>query len=435
MLVWISWIVVGIIYNLFHCYLFLKLSDSSEKLFNKKIIFLSIFFSLLNCYVVYHGMYIRPIVVHVCYVLILLLAYRVPLSKAITGILLIACIISFSEMLTGIILSTILKINLVEFNHTAIGVITCNIFCLILSLFFINIKTLKKFMKSFFKWCIGNQIFTTILLLTIAIIATTVLLRQNILKWNSISDLVVTNTFILFILAFVLIYLKENSDRNKLVKEYDVLLAHVKTYEKLIIEKSKSQHEYRNQLILLKGLISSNNKKAINYIDEILNLTSNEINYDWLIKLNNIPQGGLKGLLYYKVSQMQEKHIESFIDISHNLENISIWEQCETYLKDVSCIIGVYIDNAIEAASKSIKKYIIIEAELIDGNIVFTFSNTYSGSLDVSNIDGAGFTTKGKGKGYGLSLVNDILKKNTHLRQEREFNGIYFVQRLIVLNK
>lgn len=433
MLVWFSWIVVGIIYNLLHCYLFLKLTDKEQKWLTPKSVLLSIFFSLINCYAVYHTMVIRPIVVHICYVLILILTYRTSLSKTIIGILMLGLVSSIGEMITSTTLTTFFNVNLVEFNKTVLGVISCNIISIIFILIVVHIPKVKKWMSLFIKWGDNNKSFKTMFLSSVAMITLALLFKNNLIKWSSPSDLLITDIFIICVLIFVMMYLKENSDKNKLISRYDTLLCNVQTYEKLIIEKSKNQHEYRNQLIILKDLIEKKNKKALNYIDELLNINEQEINYNWLIKLNNIPQGGLKGLLYYKISQMQENGINVYVDINNNLESKNIWGVCDQHLKDVSRIVGVYIDNAIEAAIHSTKKYIIIEAELIDNDIIFTFSNTYEGNLDIDKMDSAGFTSKGKGKGYGLSLVSDILKKNNKLKQEREINGIYYVQKLIIL--
>lgn len=433
MLVWISWIVVGIIYNLFHCYLFLKLTDKEKKWLTPKSVLFSIFFSLINCYVVYHTMVIRPIVVHICYVIILIFTYRTSLSKAIIGILMLGLISSSGEMITSAALTTILNLNLVEFNKTVQGILTCNILNILFILIVVNIPKVRNWMSSFIKWSNDNQSFKTMFLSSVAMITLALLFKNNLIKWSSPSDLLITDIFIICVLIFVMMYLKENSDKNKLISKYDTLLHNVQTYEKLIIEKSKNQHEHRNQLIILKDLIEKKNQKALNYINELLNINEQEINYNWLIKLNNIPQGGLKGLLYYKISQMQENGINVYVDINNNLESKNVWSVCDQYLKDVSRIVGVYIDNAIEASINSTKKYIIIEAELSDNDIIFTFSNTYEGNLDIEKIDSAGFTSKGKGKGYGLSLVSDILKKNNKLKQEREINGIYYVQKLIIL--
>lgn len=347
-------------------------------------------------------------------------------------VLILSSIFSIGEMITGTVLSTVFKINLVEFNQTALGAIVCSTGCIVFVLTVLFSKKIREVLNSILKWCTDNRTFKTVFLSILVVLALSILFRQSILHWDSFSNFIIIDTFIICILVFVALYFKESSDRNKLAHQYDKLLGHVQAYESLIIEKSKDQHEYKNQLIMLKGFINKSNKKAIDYINELLDISNKEINYNWLVKLNNIPSGGLKGLIYYKISQMQEKGIEVYIDINKNLGEEKVWSVCDCYLRDISRVIGVYIDNAIEAAVHANKKYIIIEAEIVNENIVFSFSNTYVGSVDITNIDAAGFSTKGKGKGYGLPLVRDIINKNDHLEQQREINGIYYVQKLII---
>ncbi len=430
----ISWFVIGIINNLLYCYLFLKLTNSNEKSFNRKSIFFSLLFSIINCYVISQDMIIRPIVVNICCMLILYLSYKATLSKSIITVLILSSIFTVGELIVGIVFPILFDINFVEMSNPS-QVILGNASIFFLVLIFLCNKKIRNILTTLIKWCTDNKTFKIFALSILVIITLSILLKQSILQWDSIPNLFVTDIFIICILVFVVLYFKENSDRNKLAHQYDKLLGHVQAYEKLIIEKSKDQHEYKNQLILLRGLISKNNKKAIDYVNQLLDISNKDINYNWLTKLNNIPSGGLKGLIYYKVSQMQEQDIKVYIDISKELEQEKVWKTCDKYLRDVSRVIGVYIDNAIEASIHANKKYVIIEAELVNDDIVFSFSNTYAGSIDVNSIDSAGFSTKGKGKGYGLSLVRDIISKNDYLEQQREINGIYFVQKLIIRKK
>ena len=210
---------------------------------------------------------------------------------------------------------------------------------------------------------------------------------------------------------------------------------HIQDYEEQITKMSKEQHEYKNQLVVLKGLITENHKKASTYIDEILNVVNENTNHHWYMNLNRIPSNALKGLFYYKISQMQDKNIDMMISCSPELESEKLWEACNQHLQDVSRILGVYLDNAMEAAMTASKRYIIIEIEVENQNVIFTISNTYSGVVDAEHMDQPGFSTKGKGKGYGLALVKDILCRNHDLEQQREINGMYYVQKLIIHNK
>ena len=93
------------------------------------------------------------------------------------------------------------------------------------------------------------------------------------------------------------------------------------------------------------------------------------------------------------------------------------------------------MDNAIEAAERADKKFVIIDIDAEGENIIFSFSNTYEGHIEVGKMDKQGYSTKGKSRGYGLSLVQDLLSKNAYLSQKREINGIFYVQKLIIQNK
>lgn len=152
-------------------------------------------------------------------------------------------------------------------------------------------------------------------------------------------------------------------------------------------------------------------------------------------KIKNIPNGGLKGLIHYKIVEMQKKKIKLYIDINENVDNKKINKYLTDNLNDISKIIGVYLDNAREAALKSKEKYIIIEAECNKDKLNFSISNTYKGGINLSKIDNAGYSKKGKNRGYGLSLVHDIISKRDDVEQYREFNGIYFVQHICLKYK
>ena len=105
-------------------------------------------------------------------------------------------------------------------------------------------------------------------------------------------------------------YLVERTNNTKLAMEYDQLLDYVKTYEEVIEEKSKNQHEYNNQLILIREMLGNRNKKVREYIDQILSIENEQSKDNWLNKIKNIPNGGLKGLIHYKIVEMQKKKIK-----------------------------------------------------------------------------------------------------------------------------
>ena len=97
---------------------------------------------------------------------------------------------------------------------------------------------------------------------------------------------------------------------------------------------------------------------------------------------------------------------------------------------DVCKIVGVFLDNAIEAVLELKQKHIKITL-FTDGEYLnIEISNNFKGNIDLTSIDEKGYTSKSKGHGYGLTLVKEILSKNNKLKNERKINKNIFTQKL-----
>ena len=179
-------------------------------------------------------------------------------------------------------------------------------------------------------------------------------------------------------------------------------------------------------------MISKNNKKLKQYVNENLEKVKELDDNVWLEKLTNLPTGGIKGLVYLKIKKMLENNIIIYVDVDDNLKIKSNWINVNNNLEDYTRVLGVYLDNAIEASIESKDKQIILEFIDNDDEIEFILSNTYKGTIDLGEIDKEKYSTKGKGRGYGLSLVKDIIDKNKYISQKREINGKFYVQKLCI---
>ena len=172
------------------------------------------------------------------------------------------------------------------------------------------------------------------------------------------------------------------------------------------------------------------NKKIISKIDEMLKfsiiLDENDIEC-----LKDIPKGGLKGLIYYKIALAKNNKLNLTIEISHKvkktLKNIN-----DKNLKQICIVLGVYLDNAMEAALKSKKKNVTLEIYESNNQLTFVISNTYKELIPINKMNFDGYTTKGEGHGRGLYYVNKLLSKSKNLHSEQMFLGKYFVQKLYV---
>lgn len=424
-----SWFICGILYFLLYCYLFNCFVCKKKFKLTKKIFFFSIIMSVIYCMMnSFNIIYIRPYLIHLYIFVAFMLIYKKSFFITLLGILFSLIISCVSEIIYGFIAVLILNFNINEFNSLWYGYIFTNLAIFTISIIVSKIPFIKKIFSNILSWYNKNQYKSLIISIILLIIMITFLLYNNFLKLLPSSFLLLTNMFCIGVFVFVIGFFKEKSNNNRIITEYDQLLDYVKTYEKVIETKSKNQHEYKNQLILIKGMVK--NKKVISYIDELLKTETDDSNIELLRKLQYLPQGGLKGLIYYKVEQMINIGVDVYVDVSEEISKKKIINKLNKNLQDISKIIGVYIDNAIEAVKELKDKYIVIEIYLEDDEIIFSLSNNYNGNINFDKVDKEGYTTKGNGKGYGLPLVKDILNHNDNLSQERSLNGIYYVQKL-----
>ncbi len=93
-------------------------------------------------------------------------------------------------------------------------------------------------------------------------------------------------------------------------------------------------------------------------------------------------------------------------------------------------IIGVLIDNAIEAVESYDKKEISIEIYIEDNYFVFEIANEFYEQIDFEKLGKTRFTTKGESHGYGLLLVKEIVNNNEEIYNQTEIVSNLFIQKV-----
>lgn len=247
---------------------------------------------------------------------------------------------------------------------------------------------------------------------------------ELILKSNYYINLL----FVALVVLIIMLIVKNESKYEQLKEENKQMLNYVTKYEKIITAQGKANHEFKNQLMVIRGYAQMHSDKIIDYIDEVVE-DSNKAGSSYLIsQLNNFPDGGIKGLLYYKLSIMDDYCIKYTMNVESGVKSKLKSLSTNSY-KNITKMLGVLLDNAIDASKKSKNKKINISVSKDKNTIIFKIYNSYKGNIDIEKI-GTGYTTKGKGHGYGLRLVNDIVNENNIFEVTHELEDCYFVSNL-----
>lgn len=262
------------------------------------------------------------------------------------------------------------------------------------------------------------------------------LITLAIIFYHLINNFKINNNifaYLLLIITLILIlfYLfKQKAENENILKKYDNLLDITKNYEKDIEEQRIINHESKNELLTIRTKLSDkDNKELCEYVDSIIGEKKSSKSARFS-KLKYLPSNGLKGFFYYKLTEAEQKGINVSINVSKQIENSFINNMNTKDFKDLSRIVGVYLDNAIEASVLSKEKKLGIEIYLIKNTIEMIFSNTYNYPIEKDKIGKEKYSTKGKNRGHGLLLVGKILKENDIFISETKITEKLYIQTL-----
>ena len=229
---------------------------------------------------------------------------------------------------------------------------------------------------------------------------------------------------ILIIIVLVFIIIKE-SKKNKM------LFDKVHRYEDIINEQGMINHEYNNQLMVVSGYIQCNKyDKANEYLKDIINEHRIGQNYE-IRQLSKFPCGGLKTLLYYKFEKMDKNKIKYSFYFNNEMESILEKMNLKMY-KDITKLTGIFLDNAIDYLKKIDDKKIDISMNVTTKYLIIEISNKINEDVDISSFYKKGFTTKGKGHGFGLQIVKSIIKSNEKLDVTTDIDNNSLVQTILI---
>lgn len=407
----------------------LLLFEKSNKLNSAyKIIFFLVLCIIHTFIFLYFSGTIKTILLCILYTITLKLLFNITTTKAIFSSIIYAIISIFVDLLTLGMVTELFEMSKDYCYNTFAGSIIGNL-CISATMIILTLlikKPLKKIID--YDFSTNNKIVLVMLL----ILASLAIFFYNLIDTYKFSDNVIGYLIVIITLISILSYLfKQKIENEAISKKYDDLLNVMKTYESDIEEQRAMIHETRNELMTIKCKINDKAKEVeiIEYIDSILGdkTSSNMSKYS---KFKYLPSNGIKGFFYYKFMEAEKRNIKVSVNISKKIEDSFLGSLDTKNFKDLVRMIGVYLDNAIEASSESDDKKLGIEVYLIKDDIEIIISNTFNNDINMDKIGKERFTTKGKNHGHGLLLVKHILYDNPAFEAKMEIIKDLYVQTL-----
>ena len=374
---------------------------------------------------------IKTIITCLLYASLFFCIFNIKLSKSIFTSIVYVILLVIPDLI--VTLGVILIVGKEYFYENFAGSILSNVLVcsLIIAITFISKKPLRKLAN--YKLSENKKI---VVISILAVIFTAVFFYKFATGYKMNQDVLIylVSMFAFIIILFTLF--RQRIDNENVSKKYDELLDVMKNYESDIEDQRTLRHETKNEFATIKCKLQDkeDNKTIIEYIDSVIGDKgkASSTNYS---KFKYLPSNGLKGFFYYKCTEAEKKGISVSVNISKQIENSFLMDIETKDFKDLARIIGVYLDNAIEASSTSEDKKLGIEMYLIKEKIEIIITNTFNNEINLDKIGKESFSTKGKHRGHGLLLVKKILSENNRFEAKKEIRGNIYIQSLKIKNK
>lgn len=230
------------------------------------------------------------------------------------------------------------------------------------------------------------------------------------------------------LIAYFIISFVSFTKINQL-EETEMNLEEIKLYNKtltILHDNIRSfKHDFANIITGIGGYIHTNDMEGLKkYYSQLLSdcQTTNNLS---ALNPDTINNPSIYNLLATKY------HLADAYGIKINLEIFLDLNNLNAKIYDFTRILGILLDNAIEATKNCDEKVInlIMRTEPNRNRQVVIIENTYSNKdVNIDIIFEKGYTTKKGNTGLGLWKVREILKRNENLNLYTTKNDKYFSQ-------
>ena len=283
--------------------------------------------------------------------------------------------------------------------------------------------------------------FKIIFRITLVLLLTVLLCALNIIEGEQVgysAGVVAFNTFIFIvyfgvtiwiIISSIRIYQKE-SEMQMRQSSFQAMQKYIGQIEKLYGSVRAFRHDYANIMMTMYTYIEERDMEGLEkYFSEKIYPLQEQMTtpaYE-LGRLSNLKLPQLKGLVTAKLIYAQEMGISVSIEAQEPVTSVT------GDVLDLARILGIFLDNAIEAALETEAPQLSFAMIKEASEVVFRISNSFLQSdIPLSRLGEAGVSTKGKNRGVGLYNARQMINHNENFYLDTRIENERFVQELHV---
>ena len=251
-----------------------------------------------------------------------------------------------------------------------------------------------------------------------------------------IKMFVITLVFVVT-LGGISIYIFSNNQklafatREKVIEQRAMQL-YIDEISKQNEEINQFRHDYLNILSSLESYLEEGDLQALTvYYQQTIQPTRTLFleNASKLSALQKIDHPAIRGIFMTKLLLAQEKGISVHLEMTGKI----IFPK-HVFDLNLIRILGILLDNAIEEVDALGKGELAVAFFQEKDALLILIQNTVRNPVEpLYQLKKQGFSTKGKGRGYGLSTVDELMSQTSTLLLETTISQHLFVQKLTLL--
>lgn len=287
----------------------------------------------------------------------------------------------------------------------------------------------------FWKQRVGYLLFVVLLLdKFVDLMRYTSIIPQETERKVLIELIVSLSVLLIGIFALIILIFSNNQKLSFKTKEKEIEQRAMQLYIDEISKQNQAirqfKHDYINILSSLEGYIEAGDIGALKaYYEETIQPTGQLLDSEnaRLADLQKIEPLSLRSLLTIKLLFAQEKGIEVNLEIETIDWTIKVNEI------HLIRVVGILLDNAIEELENLGQGRLDVALFSKENESRLLIRNTVRTTIEpLHQLKAPGFSTKGDGRGLGLSTVETLVNQSSFFFLETKIDSNYFLQNLTI---